>query len=644
MGKFHTTIKFKFFTLAGVIIVTFSLAITWLYLQERSKLYADRQQMVKYQVETAWSILDYYGSQARNGILSLEDAQQQAIAAIKNLRYGDSGYFWINDTGKPYPRMVMHPTVPELDGKVLDDPKFNCALGRDENLFVAFRDVTAKDGSGFVDYLWPKPTKNGLTEEQPKISFVKLYPEWNWIIGNGLYVDDVENALSSILSSSLFLIAAIILGTIIHVSFVARSITRPLRKISDAVSELSLGHTKIDLPVGVPVDCSRIKNCGQKDCSSYGMVGPCWVESGSFALDKQCPRASKGEDCRTCDLYGSRNELEEVSSSIMALAKGMENRASLAWEIADGDLTKEVQISSDRDDLGKALSIMHEHLKRIHCQLRVTGHHIHVGANQMAEASQVLSGGASRQAASLEKISDTVSNMAEHTKHNAENSSLASEFTEEAHRLAKEGNQQMQDLIVAMGDINASGQNISKIIKVIDEIAFQTNLLALNAAVEAARAGKHGKGFAVVAEEVRSLAARSAKAARETADLIENSVGKANNGVQIADTTAEALQKIVQSVGKITELVSEIAIDSNDQAQRISQINRELSQIDQITQSNTANAEETAATAEQLAGQTTYLEELLNNFKVDEESCETYMVSSKSGRSAEAKQQLLAAE
>jgi methyl-accepting chemotaxis protein len=639
--KIPTTVQFKFVTLAAAIIVTFSAAIIWLYTIQRNNLYEERRQMLKYQVETAWGLLDYYGSQARNGILPLVKAQQQAIAAIRNLRYGESGYFWINDTERPYPRMVMHPTVPELDGKVLNDPKFNCALGKEENLFVAFRDVTEKEGEGFVDYLWPKPTKNGLTEKQPKLSFVKLYPEWNWIIGNGIYIDDVNQALSTILRSSLFLILAILVGTIIHVFFVSRSISRPLRKICDAVAELGLGHTNIDLPVGRSVDCSSIKSCGQKDCGSYGRTGPCWLKSGSFALDKQCPRAAKGEDCRTCELYGPRNELEEVGSSIIALAKGMQARAALAWEIADGDLTKDIQISSDRDDLGKALSVMHEHLKRIHCQLRLTGNHIAVGASQMADASQTLSSGASQQASSQEKITDTVSNMAEHIKHNAENSTLANDFTDEAHRFAKDGNQQMQDLIEAMEDINVSGLNISKIIKVIDEIAFQTNLLALNAAVEAARAGKYGKGFAVVAEEVRNLAARSAKAARETAELIESSVGKARNGVQIADNTAQALQKIVQSVGRITELIKEIAIDSNDQAERIFQIKQEINQIDQITQSNMANAEETAATAEQLASQTTYLEELLDNFKVEEESCESFMVGSKSERN---QQPLLASD
>jgi methyl-accepting chemotaxis protein len=620
------TIPVKFFTLAAVLITTFCLAIIWLYNLNSSHLFENRHQMVKNQVETAYGILDHYGSQVKAGALAKEEAQQQAIAAIKKLRYGESGYFWINDTTRPYPKMVMHPTVPALDGKVLNDPKFNCALGKKENLFVAFNDVTAKDGEGFVDYLWPKPTKEGLTKEQPKISFVKLYPDWDWIIGNGLYVDDVNEELFTIRSLSIFLVVAILLGTITHISIVSHSITKPLKKVSETINELSLGHTEIDLSVGTSVNCSSIKNCGQVDCQSFGRTGPCWVESGSFALDKQCPRASKGEDCRTCELYGARNELEEVSSSIMALAQGMKKRAALAWEMADGDLTQEVDISSDRDELGRALSVMHTHLKRIHSQMRLTSRHIHTGAKQMADASQTLSNGAAQQASSLEKISETVSNVADHTKHNAENASLAKEFTTEAHTLAKEGNQQMGELVDAMAEINQSGQNISKIIKVIDEIAFQTNLLALNAAVEAARAGRHGKGFAVVAEEVRNLAARSAKAARETADLIQGSVDKAKNGADIADRTSEELNKIVSGVGKVTELIAEIAIDSNDQAERIYQINREIGQIDQITQSNTANAEETAATAEQLASQTNYLEELLDNFKVDEEASEAFMV------------------
>ncbi len=172
----------------------------------------------------------------------------------------------------------------------------------------------------------------------------------------------------------------------------------------------------------------------------------------------------------------------------------------------------------------------------------------------------------------------------------------------------------MNAMMTAMDDINSSGKNISKIIKVIDDIAFQTNLLALNAAVEAARAGRHGKGFAVVAEEVRNLAARSARAARDTADLIEGSVSKATNGVEIAHRTAEALKGIVNSITRANNLVAEIATASNEQAQGIAQISEGLTQIEGVTQQTTAIAEQSAAASEELAGQAAHLRDVLNRF------------------------------
>jgi methyl-accepting chemotaxis protein len=175
----------------------------------------------------------------------------------------------------------------------------------------------------------------------------------------------------------------------------------------------------------------------------------------------------------------------------------------------------------------------------------------------------------------------------------------------------------MSAMTEAMDEISRAGSDISKIIKTIDEIAFQTNLLALNAAVEAARAGQHGKGFAVVAEEVRNLAARSAKAARETADLIEGSVAKTRNGVEIAGETATALDEIVNGIGKVSDLVAEISAAGREQAEGIGQVNTGLGQIDQVTQQNTANAEESAAAAEELSGQAEELRRLLQRFRLD---------------------------
>ncbi|OHB32210.1 MAG: hypothetical protein A2X84_12475 [Desulfuromonadaceae bacterium GWC2_58_13] len=311
------------------------------------------------------------------------------------------------------------------------------------------------------------------------------------------------------------------------------------------------------------------------------------------------------------------DEIGDMARTMDAFAESLQNEIVAALQkLAHGDITFSITPRDERDLIRGAIKTLGEDLNEILGQVKLAGEQIASGSAQVSDSSQSLSQGATESASSLEQITSSMSQMASQTKLNAENASLASQLATQAKQAAEGGNSQMVEMVEAMGEINASSQSISKIIKTIDEIAFQTNLLALNAAVEAARAGQHGKGFAVVAEEVRNLAARSAKAAQETAELIEGSVKKVATGSQIANKTADSLDEIVKGISKVTDLVAEIAAASNEQAQGIAQVNVGLTQIDQVTQQNTANSEESASAAEELSSQANHLQDILARFKL----------------------------
>ncbi|MCR8659668.1 methyl-accepting chemotaxis protein [Paenibacillus endoradicis] len=288
-----------------------------------------------------------------------------------------------------------------------------------------------------------------------------------------------------------------------------------------------------------------------------------------------------------------------------------------ANEIADGNLNVEVSINS-KDEIGQlavAFQKMINNLNDVMNNIRSASDQVATGAKQMSESSVLLSQGATEQASSVEQLTVSLEEVSSKINSNATNALEANQLTQQSKKNALQGNDRMQEMLVAMDDINASSTNISKIIKVIDEIAFQTNILALNAAVEAARAGQHGKGFAVVAEEVRNLAARSANAAKETTEMIEGSIQKVTNGTKIANDTASALNHIVEDITRVAELVEDITEASSDQASGISQINQGLFQVSQVIQTNSATSEESAAASEELSGQANMMKEQISRFK-----------------------------
>jgi methyl-accepting chemotaxis protein len=253
---------------------------------------------------------------------------------------------------------------------------------------------------------------------------------------------------------------------------------------------------------------------------------------------------------------------------------------------------------------------------------------VSTGAQHVSDSSQIMSQGAAEQAATTEEITASINEIGTQTQQNAENATQANNLALAAQEQANTGNAKMQKMLEAMTTIDESSASISKIIKVIDEIAFQTNILALNAAVEAARAGQYGKGFAVVAEEVRNLAARSANAAKETTALIESSIQKVAAGATIATETAESLSEIVTGIAQTTTLVGDIAVASNEQAAGIAQVNQGMGQIAQVTQTNTATAEQSAAASEELAAQAEVLMGMVQKFKLKESEVQL----SKAGR------------
>ncbi|MBD3166832.1 HAMP domain-containing protein [bacterium] len=313
-----------------------------------------------------------------------------------------------------------------------------------------------------------------------------------------------------------------------------------------------------------------------------------------------------------------RTIIRGINDTLDAMIRPVQEASEVLEKMSHGDLTNKMagdyrgDFAKIRDALNSTLDALNDLLGEVSTAVQQVGS----GAGQVSDASQSLSQGATQQASSLEEVTASVTDMADRAASNESSAQEANGISDTAREAAEKGNRSMATMIDAMNKINDSSSQVAKVIKVIDEIAFQTNLLALNAAVEAARAGVHGKGFAVVAEEVRSLAQRSAKAAKETTEMIEDSIKRVESGNKIATETDDALTEIVEASTKVSNLVEDIALAAGGQKTAIQQVNDALEQIEAVTQRTSSSAEESASAAEELSGQAEQLRVMLARFKL----------------------------
>ncbi|QRV22180.1 methyl-accepting chemotaxis protein [Lacrimispora saccharolytica] len=394
-----------------------------------------------------------------------------------------------------------------------------------------------------------------------------------WIIIFGVEKNDILSSINLLVKTlALISIAAILIGALITY-FVSSSISMPIKTVTTAAQEIAQG--KFDVMLSI------------KSKDEVGQL------ADAFNLTIK-------------QLVNYQGYIDEICDALQDMSHG-NLRIELHKEYAG-------QFKKLKDNMQALL----ENLNSTLLQINQSAEQVNSGAEQVANSAQALSQGATEQASSIEELSASLAELTEQIRKSAENAKSAHEKSGFAEKELHGSIDQMKDMITAMNQITLKSSEISKIIKIIDDIAFQTNILALNAAVEAARAGSAGKGFAVVADEVRNLAGKSAEAAKNTTVLIGETIKAVENGSRISSNTAASLEKNVEVTMEAVALIDEIAQTSQEQAMAIVQINQGIDQISSVVQTNAATAEESAAASEELSGQSNVLKELISKFSLTE--------------------------
>lgn len=529
------TIRWKFilnsFGVLLTAVILISIVISFLLKQDLERETAEFKKHeiertkadLKNYVDIAYNIVIEAGSAAKRGEMTVEKAKQMAIQQIEKLRYDSGiGYFWINDSQLPFPRMIMHPTVPALNGTILKDAKYNCAMGKDQNLFVAMVEVTADDGEGYVDYLWPKPTKEGLTTDQPKLSYVRWYKPFDWIIGTGKYIDDIDQEVAKkhaqtgelinglILTIFLTCFIIIILA-IIPIFYLSKRLVAPILACIDYAGDVERGNLS-----GV-VDYQRRDETGRLINSLNKMVATIRnILSNVYQHSALVVLASNKLASTSENMTLTSTEVREKTETVAAAA-----------ERASANL---FSVSQSIESLGQR------------------------------------AGSISRNTNSMAENINSVASAAEE---------MANSFQEVALHCAKAQNisdvslKKSDDAAYKINDLSQASENIGGVIKLIEQITEQTKLLALNATIEAARAGEAGKGFSVVANEVKELAGQTAKATEGISKRIQDIQKQIHEAVQMVQDISINNQELNDINTSIAITAEQQSVTTNDIAKSV---------------------------------------------------------------------------
>jgi methyl-accepting chemotaxis protein len=588
----------RIFILSALAIAVMAAALAYSTYSGTAGIVAERKAMLVNMNDVAINVLKRYHDMETAGTMTKEAAQKAAMAEIMAMRYGKYGYFWINNydgvmLAHPNPKLIgqNRTNIPDKNGKFQTREFIELAKG---------------PGSGFVDYFTNKPGESEDLQVQ-KYSHVVGFAPWQWIVGNGVYGDDIVAIQNrSIMVAGIIILLAMI-ANIICAVLVGRSISNPINRLKAVMGKIAGNDTTEEVP-----------HTGRRD--EIGHIADALVLIRNSVIERNALEHTKAEQQIQVD--AGRAAAIETERRNREQQEAVVSRFATVFEaLSKGDLTVRIdnlpaEYAKLGGDFNAAIGTMREAMMKISASTDTVAQSI----NEINAAVGQLSSRTESQAASLEETSAAIAEIGKTIRDSDVNIQKARSMAGDAKNDAAASSGIVGKAIDAMGRIEESSSKISEIIGVIDEIAFQTNLLALNAGVEAARAGEAGKGFAVVAQEVRELAQRSATAAKEIKNLINASAAQVGAGVELVEATGKALSGIDNRVISINDSIAAVAALAQEQSAGIQQITTAINQIDQTTQHNAAMVEETTAATATLSSEAELLADLLDMFKVSNSS------------------------